>query len=98
MATMLFVPPDSGASILLESHACAKIPGGLRVRELRADHRGPHGRSLSDQFQYQGGSFVMLAKGNRSPVVTEYGLLLPRLDRRAPRRPRPRLHPSTRTS
>jgi fumarate hydratase, class I len=26
-----------------------------------------------DQFQSQGGSFVMLAKGNRSPVVTEYG-------------------------
>jgi fumarate hydratase, class I len=38
-----------------------------------------------DQFQSQGGSFVMLAKGNRSPVVTEACHKYGGRARRAPR-------------
>ena len=53
--------------------------------------------SYVDQFQAAGGSMVMLAKGNRSKQVTarlqRVRRLLPRLDRRAGRPPRPRQHP-----
>ena len=52
--------------------------------------------SYVEQFQAAGGSMVMLAKGNRSKQVTDACAaprrLLPRLDRRPGRPPRPRQH------
>ena len=52
--------------------------------------------SYVEPFQAAGGSMVMLAKGNRSKQVTEAcddaRRLLPRLDRRPGRPPRPGLH------
>jgi hypothetical protein len=38
---------------------------------VRADDRGPHGQPTSTRSRRAGGSFVMLAKGNRSKAVTD---------------------------
>ena len=56
--------------------------------------------SYVDSFQKAGGSYVMLAKGNRSAAVTqachEQRRLLPRVDRRPGGAARPGLHPEGR--
>ncbi|MEZ4313331.1 MAG: fumarate hydratase C-terminal domain-containing protein [Polyangiaceae bacterium] len=47
----------------------AKTPRGHALRLVRPHHRRPHDAYV-DLFQSHGGSYVMLAKGNRSAQVT----------------------------